>query len=466
MSSRLRALGSACPYVFLVLSLCSGLFMAWSVPPFMNADELAHVHRADLLALGRVIGERVGTPQARVAGGMVDIPFEEAAKVFEHLQFHPDEQADAEDFAAARQARFDGRIKQTAFPGSATYPPVFYLPASATFALGKALRWPILDTLHLARSMNVLACALLGFLALRTAGRARLPLFALLLMPMSVSLFAAVSCDGLLLATTAMGVALVSRAIFEARPMTRAEVIWASVCFAFVAATKPPYTVFALTLFAAPGVTGRLRALAATIGLGLPTAWTWWMTVAVRTPARLPGTNVDPQAQAAHLAAHPETILAIAQRTLAEQWDFYARSFVGVLGWLDTPLPREIYPSALAILALAFLAAAAGQSGRAWARVRMLVPFQLALAGGGVFLSMYLLWTDVGLGVVNGVQGRYLLPLALFAALLVEGDGTPLLGAGRVGGAARLLAAWVVLVFPVVSLAVAHQAVLLRYYLD
>lgn len=465
MSARLRVLFAACPYLFLVMSLSAGLFLAWAVPPFQNADELAHVHRADLLTLGRVIGERVGTPQARVAGGMVHMPFGEAAKPFVRLQFHPDEKVRAADFEVARQARFDGRIKQTDFPGSAPYPPVFYLPATAAFALGQALDWSILDTLFAARAAMTLACALIGFVALRTAGRARLPLYALLLLPMSVSLASAVTCDGMLLATTALGVALVTRAMSQARAMTAAETMGAAICFALIGAAKPPYAVFCLTLLFAPGLSARLRLAASLVAFGIPAAWSVWMNLAVRTLAHLPGTHIDPQAQFAGLLAHPQAIFAIAWRTIVEQWDFYARSFVGVLGWLDTDLPAPIYPAALAVVALAFALSPAAASIAGWRRVKVLAPLQIALAGGGVFLSMYLLWTDVGLGTVNGVQGRYLLPLALFAALLVEGDAAREAAGGRLVQSIRLWLVGAVLAFPALSLALAARAVVQRYYI-
>ncbi|MFN3522327.1 MAG: DUF2142 domain-containing protein [Phenylobacterium sp.] len=462
MSSRIHQLHRACPYVFVVLALATSLFLALKIPPFMNADEVAHAQRANLTTFGRLIGERTGTPQARVAGGMVDIPIAEAAEPFGDMRFHPEVKATPADFEAAAQYRFDGRIMQTAFPGAAVYPPVFYLPASAAMAVGKAFDWRVVDTLYLARAAGAVCCVLLGFLALRIAGRARWPMFAILALPMSCSLYAAVSCDGLLLVTTALGVALASRAIYEQRAMTPKAALAAALCFGLVAATKPPYAVFGLILLTAPGLTLRLRALAAAISFGLPVAWSLWMDAAVRTPIRLPGTAVDAEAQAALLMAHPLNVWPIAVNTLTLEWDFLLRSAIGILGWLDTPLPKAIYPAAVAAVVLAVLVALGGRTGRAWTATKAAAPVIVALAGGGVFLGMYLLWTDVGLDKVNGVQGRYLLPLAVFATLLVEGARAA--RAHPATDAVKAALAGLVLAFPVASFAVVVHAVMQRFY--
>ena len=82
------------------------------------------------------------------------------------------------------------------------------------------------------------------------------------------------------------------------------------------------------------------------------------------------------------------------------------------------------------------------------------------LSTAGVFAIEYLTWTIPGGAIVEGVQGRYLLPILLV--------GTGLLSLGRAKKCERLRQALIVLVavFPVVSLAVTMNAVIWRYYLQ
>jgi len=41
----------------------------------------------------------------------------------------------------------------------------------------------------------------------------------------------------------------------------------------------------------------------------------------------------------------------------------------------------------------------------------------ILLAVGAVFFSLYVIWTPVGAPVIDGVQGRYFLPIAPFLAV-------------------------------------------------
>jgi uncharacterized membrane protein len=81
------------------------------------------------------------------------------------------------------------------------------------------------------------------------------------------------------------------------------------------------------------------------------------------------------------------------------------------------------------------------------------------IAVAGIFGVQYLTWTSLGGPLVEGVQGRYFLPLAL----LVSGA-LPALGSHYFAWLQRG-AVMIVVAFPVVTLAVVMRVVVLRYYL-
>lgn len=78
---------------------------------------------------------------------------------------------------------------------------------------------------------------------------------------------------------------------------------------------------------------------------------------------------------------------------------------------------------------------------------------------GGIFGLHYLTWTPVGGPVVQGVQGRYFLPLAMLLSAAA-----PMLGTARLALRRILVAA--VAIFPAYSLGTALLAVIARYYLS
>jgi uncharacterized membrane protein len=78
----------------------------------------------------------------------------------------------------------------------------------------------------------------------------------------------------------------------------------------------------------------------------------------------------------------------------------------------------------------------------------------------GLFAIQYMTWTVPGRVTVDGVHGRYFLPLALVGTGLL-----PAFGDTRLRQLQNFLMAAVV-AFPVVTLAYIMNAVVLRYYLD
>ena len=131
----------------------------------------------------------------------------------------------------------------------------------------------------------------------------------------------------------------------------------------------------------------------------------------------------------------------------------YCREAVGVLGWLDTPLPNPYY----ALTGLVLLAAFRGSRapGSFDARRRAAVAGLVAAAVGAVFVLQYLSWSPIGSRTIEGVQGRYFLPLVPFLGLALP--------QGRVRLPSWALGA--LCFYPALSIAVTLRAIVLRYYL-
>ena len=168
------------------------------------------------------------------------------------------------------------------------------------------------------------------------------------------------------------------------------------------------------------------------------------------------GVQTDSTAQLAYLLAHPFAVPTIALDTLRAHAIEYAIMFVGALGSLDVLLPKLYYVVAGLILAAALIADLTGPPATS-AGARGLLLLVLLVAAALIFASQYLIWTAVGATVIEGVQGRYFLPLLPAAALLIGGLLPP---------APRLRAtAWTLVAgFPLVTAMVVPVAVWARYY--
>ena len=451
-TTRYRRMLEALPWLYCVWAVLTGSSVVWLMPPWQNADEGAQVERAVQIGLGHPVGERF----AGGAGGLTDSGVNASNAVMQPVEGHPDTHVDAAMLASAAAGHW-GHTGIEAFANTAIYPPFLYAASVPAVWIGKATRMRIVETLRLVRLFNLLAAAALGAVAIAAAQRTRLAIAAVLVLPMSLALSASASQDALLLPLAALAVALIDRA----RALPGAAPGWAThalvgLLLLLVLLAKPPYLPLALLLLLLPDGRPRLR-LGLVLGVAaLTLGWTAYAAARISVPMF----HADPHAQAIYLMRHPAALFPVLGRTLATSWDSYVTSAIGVLGWLDVRLPRDFIVWAAWGVLLALLSAAAPEGVRgAWWRNRTLVGVASVLASAlGVFVSIYLIWSRPGGPVVEGVQGRYFLPLLPALALAM-----PSLGRGA--AALRPPALADVLALAAVTPAVMLTAIVSRYYL-
>ncbi|MGI3778079.1 MAG: DUF2142 domain-containing protein [Janthinobacterium lividum] len=404
-----RVLGAA----YLVLGLVGVVVLARLVPPFQNPDELAHVLRAEQVEQGGVLGRRFLDEGRAAAGGFLDGGALSVYGVFEPLVFQPGYRATAEMFARADTVPWGGKRWWQAFDNTAVYPPFLYAPAAGVIAAGRVGGWTVVRTLHVARLCDGVAAVAVGALAVWAAGGVAPLVFALLSLPMALSLMAAVSQDAMLLPVAALAGGLLVRL----RAGEGRAALWGMcLCLALAGMARPVYLPVAVLPLLAEGVAWRVRVAGAAVVAGCVLAWVGFAAQGALVDGS-EGGLADAGAQLAWLWAEPGRAWQVAVRTMEVHASALAEGFVGRLGWLDLELPHWVRRVAWASLGLGLLTSAApgAWGGRA-------VAFGAVVASAGaVFAVQYLTWTPVGLGVVMGVQGRYFLPLALLAGAALPG---------------------------------------------
>lgn len=434
----------ALPLLFVAYGALAVLLLAWTVPPFQNVDEVAHFLRAESVARLQPFIPRASDGRA---GGAIMSVIPTAAEPFADLRTDPLMTVDRVLLEQATGVRWTDPPVLAGFANTAVYPPFLYLPQAAAIMAGKALGFPVLRTLNLARVLAGLAGVLLGAAAIARAGPGGPALFALLSLPMSLSLLASPSQDALMLPLAALAAAELASALRTGR-QTSSGFVLMCLALTLVVTARPPYFPLALLPLAAPGRSLGARLLAACL---VAAAAAGWSVAAVAVTGLAPLYGTDPAAQLAHLLQHPS--LSLVTATLAESGRLYVYSFLGKLGWMDLDLPRPYYAAAAVQLLVAF--------ALTWGRARAAAPLLVLAAAVGsvatVFAVQYATWTPVGAPTIDGVQGRYFLPVAAMLVALAPGRAEP--------GPLRRAAIAGISLFPALSIAVAVRALLWRYYL-
>jgi uncharacterized membrane protein len=120
-----------------------------------------------------------------------------------------------------------------------------------------------------------------------------------------------------------------------------------------------------------------------------------------------------------HYLSHPLETLGIVLRTLGSEVDFYWKSFVGYLGWLDAPIPLlYIHPFALLILLSIHFAHQNIKSANSATRTLIFIGLPILITLW-TFVLFLVTWSGYPTDTIKGVQGRYFIPIALFSSFFL-----------------------------------------------
>lgn len=325
------------------------------------------------------------------------------------------------------------------FDTAVLYGPWSYPGQTVGVGVGRALGLPLPVTFHLGRLAGLLVFVAAVAAALRIAPRGRLTMMAVALLPMSLMSAAAYSADGVVIAGSILAVASVLRLALDDEMQSRHRRWLLGVLAAalgVVVITKPNYIVLLGLLLLIPlqgfrsrrqgrmvlaGIAAAISSLAAFFYVALSGAPT--------SPIYYPETQ--PSAQLRTLVTNPIGFLGVVWDTVFSYTYeiFFLRGWVGIFGMFRTGRPEVAPLLAVPFVIVAFVAvslAIAAEAGLRrpldW-RTRWWRRGVVAIVGVGgvtsVFAAAFVFWTAPGAPVIEGVQGRYIVPFVpLLAAAL------------------------------------------------
>jgi uncharacterized membrane protein len=419
------------------------------LPPFQVPDEFQHYNYALAISHGSMLSK----DYSGTLGAELPVTAVELEGLFEKLPFQPENKVTRSTLDQFYGTRDSLTMAFHPIAGVSLYPAFVYaIPAAAMF-VARMLGAQSGMAFIAGRLANAVAFVLIGMVALRylASGHA-LFLFALLL-PGTVQQAASFSADCLSFAVAALAISLTSHA--TGRTASH-RLLWAAAALWIVLSiSKLPYALLSLTTLGTLD-RGRSSVLAWLTPIGSALAAVSWAALFSASATWNPG--VDPKLQIWGLLTHPLAIFNLVQKTFADSGNFYWNTFVGVFGWLDTPLPNWTYLVVAALFtALIITSLAASIRRRAPLGPRLIFGAASLLSAGMVFAALYFTWTPVDAPSVLGVQGRYFVPAALAGIVAVAGTTTSRM---------KRIEFWLVAAVVSVSFPFAIFSIMQRYYLQ
>jgi hypothetical protein len=401
------------PVFYLAICIPTVLFLVFFRQPLGGPDELSHVARAYQISKGVLLTEEAAPglhPKGMVDQGWLALGSQVTRRRFETLDTA---------LPIFQSYGWTGTERLRRF-NSSVYFPAGFIPQAVGLKIAQKLNLKLVQSLQLASMLNAAICLLIIALAIHLAVEGKFIIAFIGALPMTLHQLASSSPDGLLIAASLLMSSITVTAIVQAK-VGRSVLLGVAALGTFIAATKLPYLAIALAALAAlwwmDSKAGRKNSgyiFSSIAVVGTAILWAKISNASEVKHSLL--TQVDPGAQLAFLLSHPLEIPVIAFTTLHTLGQSYLAQMIGVLGWLDAPLPRISY----GILGLGFAAILAMDGVCVKPLLRWTFLAGSAVSTALIFSGLYLMWTPLfSLGPIEGVQGRYFLPILPFLMFLI-----------------------------------------------
>ncbi len=389
---------------FLIMSISFGTLFVFLTPPIQVPDENIHFYRAYQLTDFDFLQVKQTIPAS----------LEMLTKMSMDMFSFKNTQV---DFSKLMQIQL--KPEQT-FKTWTFWYIIPYLPQSAGILIGRLLGAPPLVLLYLGRLFNLFFAIFLIYQAIRLIPLQKWTMVLLGLMPMSITQLASNSYDAM-----AIGLAFLSIAYFlhlkfaSSAIITKKEFGNIFILCVLLGLCKPVYCCLGILFLVLPvnkigSVKTYYKILVSLIIAMIIAPFSYSLLrniVADDVPyEKVPWNNANLQLQFIlhNFAAFLKTLF---ETCFIHLRTFYLDSFVGILGWLSCPLPKLLINSYLTIL---LISAVLDYKRKFKFNFKdKLIAFAIFTASVvAIELAIYLTWTSLGSGLVEGVQGRYFIPFS------------------------------------------------------
>lgn len=391
-------------------------FLTALIPPLQSPDERDHLKRAYFLSQGQIF---LKAQPHKLSGGLLDTGLLDYLNFSEKYPFHPEIKVTQQDIVTSKSIPWSHQSIFAEAPGTGYYFPILYAPQAVGLTVGRWLGLSVDRSYMLSRLGTITAIGALLFVAFSLTTPTPLVL-ALLLLPMSLFQEAASSLDGVSTAMTILAISCFLRITQDRDKTTLSLLVLFAVSVTLVASCRQHALPMLGLIFLSAIYTRRRASLIAGMIASLFTV-SWTVLSLKITVFKLPLPTTSSSERALYYSLHPWSFFKILFHTLGQHsiQVEYVTTFLGRLGWLDTPLPGHAYALLtgclvlLAVLSFPFTTLRTNWQARLSLICAALVSVLL------IFFALLITWTDENPTLISGVQGRYfLIPALLFAYAL------------------------------------------------
>ena len=354
-------------------------------------------------------------------GGAIDTGLLAYMDLFDKIPFQYDRKLTDSEIRFSKRIIWSGKRQFSDLSNTAVYFPLPYLPQAMAFLVGERAGLSVRDTYYLTRMLSLAATLFMLWAALLLYPT---PLIVIVLFatPMTLFQLGSASLDAVTFGMSALTASLFMRGSDIRFSFDSPMQVALLVCVLSLATSRInliPLTLLPAALY--PVRRSRLYLISSAISLCLSLAWIAFTLMTIK--GAMPTRELSTIDTAKYYLTNPGSLFQIFFDTFrnGDILKSYWAMFVGVLGYLDTPLDSYLY--AMFGLLLFMLAVISVQRDKAslfnFANLSLSCSAVLSLVF--VFLIELLTWTPYPAKVIEGIQGRYFTPILILLGYSIFG---------------------------------------------
>jgi uncharacterized membrane protein len=307
------------------------------------------------------------------------------------------------------------------------YSPVAYVVPAGVLYIGKMLNGSVKTLFYFGRLSNLFFYIIILYLAIKLTPVMKWVFLLLGLMPMSIYEAASFSSDGFNIAISFLLIAFIFKLALDDNiiKIHRNQILLLILLGALLALSKQVYVLILFLFFMIPlhkyqSRKNQVINFAGIFIISIIILMIWRLLAAgIYVPI---SNQISVLGQLSFIISNPLSYLGIFLNTILQNLTYYLTTFVGSFGWidngLDTPLPNILVY--LYIIALIFAALTDNVDININLNQKVVSVFTYLITFASIFTLEYLMWTVVANKSIDGVFGRYFIPIAPMFFLLLH----------------------------------------------
>lgn len=420
-------------YKFLSLGLIFGLLIVFLIPPLQAADEDSHFKKAFLVASFHLFPEINDE-------GQVGNYIPQAIVDFENKQKYLMGNIDAK--YAYKSQYIDSHIQVN--KGSDVFieystsrsNPILFLPQAIGMLVMKlTIDNPIfnlnnnispINYLYLGRIFNLLFYLIACFFSIKWIPFLKNTLFLICLMPMTFSLSASLSYDGVIIGTIFLFISLMFKVCYDIN-VTKINknylfsfIFFSIIIIQFKQIYFPLFLLFLLIPYSKfNSKKEKYVWFSIIIASGCFSYLIWSILSNLMLGVGSISTDNNSTEQIKFILGAPFEYIHILVRSVVSNSEFYFISFVGNLGWLDTNFPYVFTILYFIFLIFTSILDNSGKEIKIDIKSKVFITLVALSIIALLETALYIIWTSkndiggVGYPYISGVQGRYFIPISI-----------------------------------------------------